>query len=83
MKWETRRPEPTPTDLVLERGPVRVVVGPSHNDPSLRWQYFTVTLGQHSPASQESCMQTWPREGIGLARAALDEFEAQLTELKE
>ena len=78
MKWETRKTIPAPDESVIESGPIRVAVSPAYNNHSLRWQYFTVTLGHHSGASHAECLQTWPREAIAKARAALDEFEAEL-----
>ena len=82
MKWETRLPEPREPESVLEQGPIRVKVGPANTNPALMWQYFTLTLGIHSTRDRQVCMRTWPRQAIADARAALDKFEAELTELE-
>ena len=81
MEWRRDPPPARRPHDVLESGPIRLSVSDAEGNPTLRWQYFTLTLGYHTPATQESCVKNWPREAIAKARAALYEFEATLEEV--
>uniref|UniRef100_A0A6M3L6S1 Uncharacterized protein n=1 Tax=viral metagenome TaxID=1070528 RepID=A0A6M3L6S1_9ZZZZ len=77
MKWRTKTPPARPYD-VLESGPVRLSISDAEGNPSLRWKYCTLTLGYHTSANYEKCLRDWPREALAKARAALDQFEAEI-----
>ena len=78
MKWEKRTP--AVTSWIFQSGPVRLAIGPAENDPGRLWQHFMLTVGRHTTSPVSDCQRDWPRQAIADARAALDEFEAQLEE---
>ena len=82
MEWRRDPPPARRPHDVLESGPIRLSVSDAEGDPSLRWRYFTLTLGYHTPASHADCLRDWPQQAIAHARAALDEFEARLAEME-
>ena len=79
LQWKLEPPQQPRNYSSSVCGDVRISIGDAHDDPR-QWQYIQVCCGRHSTASHDECRQTWPREAIAMARAALDEFEAKLGE---
>lgn len=57
-------------------GDIRLSINPL--DDHRRSQHFGLTFCQFTEADTNSCLETWPREAIALARKKLDEFESRL-----
>lgn len=77
--WKSAPPPPPTADQVINHGPIKLSVGPSDGQPHIMWQFFTMSFGKHSNATQEECLALWPTEAIHRARQALDQLEKELS----
>lgn len=71
-------PKPPKPRWEIVRGSVRISIQDAYSDDSQRWQYLSISLGEHSTLSAETLKNTWPTRALFLAREALDRMEEDL-----
>jgi len=78
MKWKHEPAEPTEERHTMRAHGVTISIQDASGDPTSRWQGLVMSLGAHTKRRASECLETWPREAIAKARAALDSFENSL-----
>jgi hypothetical protein len=82
MKWETETPQQPKLRYRLKGGSDLWLTVSQEADGST-FRHMTLSFGKICAESADQVVQTWPREALALARAALDKFEAELEKQRE